>query len=143
MQFSSRLTLATHILLCIEEFHKDYKVTSTFLAGSTNANPVNIRKILGQLKEAGLIKVEAGVGGATILADPKEVTLLTIFNAVEVEEDLFHFHENPSQKCPVGNIIHGILDSPLEKVKTDLEKSLDSITLQSLIDDMKTKIENH
>ncbi len=64
MQFSFRLPVATHILLCIERFKDEYKTTSTFLAGSVNVNPVIIRKTLGQLKAAGLVEVAAGVGGA-------------------------------------------------------------------------------
>ncbi len=45
MQISSRFTLAVHILVCIDAFKDDYKVTSDFLAGSTNVNPVIVRKI--------------------------------------------------------------------------------------------------
>ena len=55
MQFSSRLTIATHILLCIEIFKDDYKVTSNFLAGSINVNPVIVRNILGLLSSAGIV----------------------------------------------------------------------------------------
>ena len=44
MQFSSRTTIAVHILLCTVLFEKDYKITSDFLAGSVNVNPVIIRK---------------------------------------------------------------------------------------------------
>lgn len=47
MQFSFRLPVATHILLCIERFKDEYKTTSTFLAGSVNVNPVIVRKTLG------------------------------------------------------------------------------------------------
>ena len=63
MQISSRFTLAIHIFACIDTFGKEYKVTIYFLAGSTNVNPVIIRKILGQLKTAGLIEVARGTGG--------------------------------------------------------------------------------
>lgn len=55
MQISSRFTLAVHIFVCIDAFQDTYKVTSDFLAGSTNVYPVIIRKILGQLKTAGLV----------------------------------------------------------------------------------------
>ena len=55
MQISSRFTIAVHIFACIKTFENDYKITSDFLAGSTNVNPVIIRKILGQLKGADLI----------------------------------------------------------------------------------------
>ena len=66
MQISSRFTIAVHIFACIKTFENDYKITSDFLAGSTNVNPVIIRKILGQLKGADLIEVARGTGGAKI-----------------------------------------------------------------------------
>lgn len=60
MQISSRFTLAVHIFACIDTFGNEYKVTGEFLAGSTNANPVIIRKISGQLKGAGLVEAVLG-----------------------------------------------------------------------------------
>ena len=107
MQFSSRLPIAVHILLAIVEFEGKEKTTSTFLAGSVNVNPVIIRNTLGQLKTAGLVTVKAGEGGASLAKKPGDVTLLDIFDAVEKEEVLFHFHENPNPECPVGKNVHG------------------------------------
>ena len=52
-------------------------MTSDFLAGSTNVNPVIIRKILGQLKKAGLVEVARGTGGASISKPLK--ALFTIY----------------------------------------------------------------
>ncbi len=40
MQISSRFTLAIHIFACIDTFGSEYKVTSDFLAGSTNVNQI-------------------------------------------------------------------------------------------------------
>ena len=96
MQFSSRLTIAAHILLCIETFKDDCKVTSSFLAGSINTNPVIVRNILGLLSSAGIVEIKAGVGGAYLAKSPNEITLLDIFKAVEKEESLFNFHQNPN-----------------------------------------------
>ena len=131
MQISSRFTLAIHIFACIDTFGGEYKVTSDFLAGSTNVNPVIIRKILGQLKGAGLIEVARGTGGITVMRPLDEITFLDIYNAVECVEngELFHFHENPSKKCPVGRNIHYILDDKLQRVQNALEKELAFITL--------------
>jgi len=53
MQISSRFTLAVHIITCIDTFQNDYKVTSEFLASSTNVNPVIIRRLLWAAKERG------------------------------------------------------------------------------------------
>lgn len=131
MQISSRFTLAIHIFACIDTFGSEYKVTSDFLAGSTNVNPVIIRKLLGQLKGAGLIDVARGTGGTTVAKPLEEITFLDIYNAVECIEngELFHFHENPSTSCPVGRNIHQILDDRLLQVQNALERELESITL--------------
>ena len=142
MQFSSRFTVAVHIMLCIVQYEKRVKTTSTFLAGSVNVNPVVIRNTLGQLKSAGLVNVEAGVGGSSIARDPKDITLLDIFKAVEnADEDLFHFHENPNPDCEVGQTVHIIMDDKLDAIKRAMENSMKSVTLQSLIDEMKIQID--
>ena len=74
MQISSRFTVALHIFTCVEVFKDNYKVTSDFLAGSINTNPVIIRKILAQLKNAGLITVARGTGGITVNRPLEEIT---------------------------------------------------------------------
>lgn len=131
MQISSRFTLAVHIMDCIDTFKDMYKVTSDFLASSTNVNPVIVRKILGQLKAAGLVDVARGSGGASIAKPLQEITFLDIYKAVECvgNGELFHFHENPNSQCPVGKNIHFILDNKLMQVQNAMEKELASITL--------------
>lgn len=142
MQISSRFTLAVHIFACIDVFKDDYKVTSDFLAGSTNVNPVIVRKILGQLKAAGLVDVARGSGGASIAKPLNEISFLDIYNAVECIEDgeLFHFHENPSTDCPVGKNIHAILDDKLMRVQKAMESELSSITLEDIRQDTRKLI---
>ncbi len=141
MQISSRFTLAVHIFACIEAFGDENKVTSDFLAASANVNPVIIRKILGQLKGAGLINVARGTGGTTLAKPLGEITFLDIYRAVECVDngDLFHFHENPNPGCPVGGNIHNILDDKLQRVQSAMERELASITLE----DVKTDIQKY
>jgi len=137
MQVSSRFTIAIHIFACIDYFQKDYKITSDFLASSVNVNPVIIRKIMSQLRDAGLVNVARGTGGITLAKPAEEITLLDVFNAVESldEGKLFHFHENPNQACPVGSHIHLILDDKLERVQKAMEDELRSITIADVIKD--------
>lgn len=143
MQISSRFTLAVHIFACIDVFKDDYKVTSDFLAGSTNVNPVIVRKILGQLKAAGLVEVARGSGGASIPKPLNEISFLDIYNAVECIEngELFHFHENPNTDCPVGRNIHAVLDDKLMRVQKAMETELSSITLEDIRRDAKKIID--
>lgn len=142
MQISSRFTIAVHILTAIEYFQNDYKVTSQFLASSVNVNPVVIRRTLSQLKNAGLINVARGTGGATIARPLDQITLLDVFNAVDsIENDtLFHFHDNPNTNCPVGRNIHHGLDDKLQKVQDAMENELKAITLADVVDDTEKYI---
>ncbi len=137
MQISSRFTMAIHIFSCINTFEKEHKITSDFLAGSVNVNPVVIRKLLSQLKAAGLVNVQRGSGGTSIAKPLAEITLLDIYNAVECvgNGELFHFHENSNQECPVGRNIHRILDGKLEQVQRAMEQEMEKITLADVIRD--------
>ncbi|MDE7204368.1 MAG: Rrf2 family transcriptional regulator [Lachnospiraceae bacterium] len=140
MQISSRFTIAIHMLVCMDVFKDEYKVTSEFMASSINVNPVIIRKILSQLKDAGLIEVKRGMGGATIARPLDEITFFDVYQSVDcIEENaLFHFHENPDPECPVGKNIHRVLDDKLLRIQEAMERELKAITLA----DIKSDLEN-
>ena len=138
MKITSRFTLAIHIMLCIASFSDKHKVTSNFIAGSTNANPVIIRRILGQLKAANLVTIKAGVGGSYIARDLKDINLYDIFIAVEALGDhFFSFHANPDCKCPVGKNLHTILDSHLDEIQQAMNTKMKSTNLASLLEETK------
>ncbi len=143
MQISSRFTIAVHMLACMDVFGKDYKVTSEFMAGSIQVNPVIIRNILRQLKVAGLVTVKRGSGGASVARPLEEITLLDVYHAVECVENgkLFHFHENPNPACPVGRNIHRVLDGKLDEVQKAMEDKLDSFTLADVTGDIVKLLE--
>lgn len=94
-------------------------------------HPVIIRKLLQQLKAAGLIEVQRGTGGVVITKPLNEITFLDIYRAVECtpDEELLHFRENPNHKCPVGRNIHHVLDDKLARVQEAMERELAAITL--------------
>ena len=142
MQISSRFTIAIHMLSCMDVFGEDYKVTSDFMAGSIQVNPVIIRNILRQLKAAGIVTVKRGSGGAAVARPLDEVTLLDVYRAVECVEDgeLFHFHENPNLNCPVGRNIHHVLDDRLRRVQEAMERELEAITLADVVGDMRQRL---
>ena len=142
IQISSLFTIAIHIFSCIDVFGKDYKITSDFLASSVNVNPVIIRRLLTQLKAAGLITVARGTGGTAIAKPLDEITFYDVYLAVECVEDnkLFHFHDNPSTSCPVGRNIHKGLDEELERVQAAMEREMKSITIKDAKDDIEKYI---
>lgn len=139
MRISVRFTAAVHTILCIQYFEKDNRVTSDFIAASTGVNAVIIRKILLQLQKAGLVETKAGVGGSHLAKKAEEITLLSIYNAInegEEERDVFNFHPNPNEKCPVGKIIHRVLDPALERAQKALEAELAKTTIADLLSEL-------
>ena len=137
MQISSRFTIAVHVLIAIESFKNEYTITSEFLASSVNVNPTVIRRILQQLKKADIVTVKRGSGGADLGRTPEEITLLDVYNAVEPVENgqLFHFHENPNELCPVGRNIHAIMDRRLEEIQQAMEEKMKSVTIADVMQD--------
>lgn len=142
MQISSRFTMAIHMFACIDTF-SNQKMTSDFMAESIGTNPVIVRKILQQLKAAGLVEVARGTGGVKVTKPLDQITFLDVYRAVECtpEEELFHFHENPNPKCPVGKNIHGILDKRLLEVQSAMKEKLSKMTLEDVKKDMAHYIE--
>ena len=135
MQVGIKFSTAIHALLCAKFFENE-KVTSEFIAGSINTNPVIVRKLLGILKAAGLVNVAAGVGGVSLAKEPKDINLLQIFNAVNNKEKLFKIHSDSPKACPLGSKIEGLLTPHFLKAQEALENSLRSITLQDLLDEL-------
>lgn len=139
MQISSRFTVALHIFTCVETFKDQYKITSDFLAGSINTNPVIIRKILTQLKNAGLITVARGTGGVNLTRPLNEISFYDVYEAIEPVEngDLFSFHTSPNPQCPVGRNIHNLLDDKLKAIQFAMEAEMKKYTIEDLSGGMK------
>lgn len=144
MQISSRFTVALHIFTCVDVFRDDYKVTSDFLAGSIGTNPVIIRKILTQLKNAGLIEVARGTGGIELTKELSEITFYDVYEAIDAVDgdNLFRFHEAPNPKCPVGRNIHALLDDKLKDIQNAMEEKMRQYTLLDLQEGMEELLED-
>ena len=143
MQITSKFTVAVHILTCIDIFGGQMRVTSDFLSGSTGINAVIIRNVLGQLRNAGIVETRQGSGGAHLAKALDEITLYDIYKAVDCVDDegLFHFHENPNVKCPVGRNIHKAMDGRLSAAQAALENELKSTTLAQVVADTRKIID--
>ncbi|UAL54856.1 MULTISPECIES: Rrf2 family transcriptional regulator [Metabacillus] len=143
MKISSRFTIAVHILTLIKQ-NPPSDCTSEFMAGSVNTNPVIIRKILSYLKKAGLVEVRRGAGGAYLLKELHDITLLEVYRAVQVveEDKLFHFHEKPNPDCPIGANIQSVLELILVQAQEAMEQVLESITMDQLFTTLQNQIQS-
>ncbi|EKN67649.1 hypothetical protein BABA_13015 [Neobacillus bataviensis LMG 21833] len=140
MSISSRFAVGVHILTLLE-VNKGGVNSSEFIAGSVNTNPALIRKIMGMLKNAGLVNVRPGIAGANLAKDLSDITLFDVYKAVDVvqEKELFSIHEKPNPDCPVGRNIQNTIGPLFSTAQTALEKALGNVTIEDVVKDITEK----
>jgi Rrf2 family protein len=108
-------------------------VDSQTLARSVNTNPVVVRRLLQALRAAGLIETQAGKnGGAKLARDPRRITLLQIYDAVEPRPVLATNERKAARHCFVSCNIKAVMATVAEGAETAVRKHLRGITLRRL-----------
>lgn len=129
--------MAVHVLTVLAYKEGD-RVTSTFLAGSVNTNPVIIRRLLLALQQARLVETGKGAGsGSRLSRSPARINLAEIYRAVEDVEPFATPPRKPNAACPVGNCIRHALEAVFTSAQKALEKDLEQTTLAGLINQVK------
>lgn len=145
MQSNSRFAVAIHVLalarVALEE-ENGVAITSERMAESVKAHPVHVRRVLGGLREAGLVTSQPGPGGGWRLTRPPEtISLCDIYRAVE-HEPLFALPK-PSQEgeCTVGQCLPAILTTCFQDAEAAIEERLGRLTLADIIGAVRAKME--
>lgn len=141
MNNDTRLAVSAHILALLSLLQKEYQ-TSECIARSVNTNAVVIRRLIGQMKKAGLVEVRPGIGGATLNRPPEKITLLDVFDAVvpKAKASPFYLHAAPNRQCFVGRNIHAALEDPFIKVSRAMRESLAATTVADIAAHIQTEM---
>ncbi|MGB2579657.1 Rrf2 family protein [Elusimicrobium simillimum] len=132
MKTNTRFTVALHILAFLA-LNKKEANTSKTIAKSVNTNPVVVRKMLSQLKKAGLVEIRPGARGIALTRTPLTISLLEVYQAVKTPADtLFPTHKNTSAACFIGANIHSALHAPLQDAASSAEKTLAKYSLKDI-----------
>lgn len=124
-----RFAISMHILVLLSKNSGEW-LSSDYLAGSININPVLVRKELSNLKKMGLIISKEGKNGGCMLAKPAEDILISdVFSAVNSGNILGNDLANPNPKCPVGRQINAHLSDLTLGVEAVMIKMLAGETL--------------
>ncbi len=138
MGANSRVTIAAHALawMGLSERMGGELSTSDQIANSVNTNPVVIRRMLGDLREAGLVESRRGAGAGWRLARaPESITLADLYDAVE-GGPVFALHPAPpNEKCPVGHGIQSVLDPIYLNAEKVLRAELARTTVADVLRD--------
>jgi Rrf2 family protein len=130
---NSRFRTAVHAMAVIA-YLPAWQATSDAIAASVATDASVVRRLLSQLRTAGLVQATAGrTGGYALGRSAGAITLKDVFDAVGAD-DLFPMPERaPNPTCPVGGSIHAVLDGPLIQARRALEQGLARTTLADVM----------
>ena len=133
MAANSRFAVATHIMASLATKPSEDWISSSYLAGSVNTNPVVIRRILSDLQKAGLIETQSGKnGGARLAKEAKAITLHHVYAAVE-DGSIFAFNANdPNLRCSLSCKMKSLLEPVFQSADKAVEKELKKFRLSQL-----------
>lgn len=128
---NNRFSVAIHTLLILA-MHPGRPVSSDLIAASVGTNPVLIRRLMCELRAAGLVTSRAGsAGGFTLGKAAGEISLDAVYRAVD-ESRVFHQHDHPNRECPVGRRIKAICGSVFAEAEMALRDNLKAKTIADL-----------
>jgi len=126
--------MSVHILTLLANAGGE-RLKSEYIARSVNTNAVVIRRILGQLNQAGLVSSHTGASGGTRLAkQPSDISLCEVYQAVSSGE-IFALHAKaPNQDCPVGRNIEAVLCNLQKEIDRCIEQQLSTCSLENILE---------
>ncbi|HEU5079188.1 MAG TPA: Rrf2 family transcriptional regulator [Opitutaceae bacterium] len=132
---NTQFSIAVHVLAALAHYESSF--TSEVLAGSVNANPVFVKRILVKLSKAKLVKTTVGKSGGYDLArSPKSISLLDIYSAVSAPS-VFAIHAYAKSR---GCVVSCNIKEVMGDVLTNTQKAVESELKQTSLADAVSKI---
>lgn len=134
---NTRFATAVHIMTLLAESPQEW-LTSEWMAGSININPVVVRKELGVLRAAGLVISRQGKeGGSQLARSAESINISEIYSAVKNTEVLGKKNQNPNPACIVGKEINNHLNTLFSETEKLVIQFLGDKSLQEFCDQFK------
>jgi Rrf2 family protein len=130
---NTRFATALHILTLLANDAEEW-LSSEWMAGSINVNPVVVRKELSILNDAGLVVTRKGKsGGARLAKSSAQITMDDVYLAVKNSEVLGKQNCKTNPKCPIGKDINQKLDGLFESIEQSVIDKLKGKTLENFV----------
>ncbi|WP_374165941.1 Rrf2 family transcriptional regulator [Arcticibacter sp. MXS-1] len=131
-----RFSTAIHILTLLA-YSREELLSSDYIAGSININPVLVRKEIINLRKHGLIESKEGKGGGSRLARaPKEIKISDIYRIVR-QTGILGKTNDPNPACTVGRQINKQLEELSAIAERSVTDKLEQLTLEDFTKNFK------
>lgn len=134
MKHSIQLSNAIHILSYIEIYKDTDILSSDMIAKSIETNAASVRRIMSNLKKAGLIITTTGKPRPILAKSPEDITLLDVYKSIEGAANLIQVDRKTNPSCIVGANIQTVLTDTYDRLQQVVEEEMSQITLLALIE---------
>jgi DNA-binding IscR family transcriptional regulator len=129
---NTQFSIAVHLLTLLGG-RPGVMQSSEVLAGSANASPVHVRRVLGHLRRAGLVSSRNGPGGGWLVeGDVSAITLDVVWDAIHGDGPVLGLHD-ASPDCDAGQRIQGALAALDRRAAGALIAELEQTTIGDLV----------
>jgi Rrf2 family protein len=130
---NSRFSITLHILTLLAKAGGEL-LSSDYMAGSININPVLVRKELISLRKQGLVSSKEGKNGGYSLSKPvADIKLSDVYLTVQEFSLLSKSKNKPNPYCAVGKHINTHLDNLYQDAEKAILARLDKVTLKKFV----------
>jgi Rrf2 family protein len=129
---NTQFAVAVHVLVILTGFSNGRPVSSEELAKSANVNSVYVRRVLGPMRNAGLVRSRSGAnGGWELAAEPGKITLEQVWLVLQGDDPVLGLH-GPDPTCVAGRSVQRSLMSIDHTVASAVATALRHITVQDI-----------
>ena len=130
---NTQFAVAVHVLTYLAGTPEGRPVSSDELSESTNVNPVYVRRVLGPLRRAGLVRSRPGAhGGWELAVDARTVTLGQVWRLLQGTDPVLGLH-GPDPACPVGRSVQDSLTALDQVVAGAVATELERFTVHDVL----------
>ena len=130
---NNQFAVAVHVLTYLAGETSGRPVSSEELSQSTRANPVYVRRVLGPLRDDGLVRSRPGAhGGWELATAAADITLGRVWRLLQGGDRVLGMH-GPNPVCAVGRSVEQSLTLVDRAVGDAVEAQLERISVESVL----------